>query len=409
MGVVVKVLVATVVHTPLDARIHHRQIRALRADGIEVTQLAPWSATGTAPNDGVDGVVAVDVPRAVGRNRATALRAARRAIVDLGPRHDLVLLHDPELVVAVMGRLHRLPPVVLDVHEDLAASLRDRRWVPAPLRGLAAHGARGLERWAERHLASLLLAEEGYATRFLDDHPVVPNLPWRSAEPAAVVDTDRVVYVGRLSRGRGAAELVAIADRLAAHGGPRLELIGPADDDVARLLRAAEARGTLRWHGFVPNDEAMALVRGSLVGLAPLHDLPNYRVSMPTKVVEYLANGVPAIVTPLPEAVRLVEDAGAGMVVPFGDVSETVTTILALAADPMRRSRLGAAAWAYVGAAHCWDTAGPRFVAHLRDLAAETEAGTVVALRRPPGAASPSRGDHPPSDRGSADDAVFSL
>ena len=51
----------------------------------------------------------------------------------------------------------------------------------------------------------------------------------------------------------------------------------------------------------------MATIDGALAGLSLLRDLPNYRGSMPTKVVEYLAHGVPAITTPLPLAREIVQ------------------------------------------------------------------------------------------------------
>jgi glycosyltransferase involved in cell wall biosynthesis len=364
----VRVLVVTTVHTPLDARIHHRQIRSLVDAGDAVTYAAPWSATGTDLAGAGAGVTAVDLPRSVGRRRAYAIRAARRLLDLQGRRHDLVLLHDPELVLAVVGRLRRLPPVVLDVHEDLVGSLPDRPWIPERLHPLAAGGGARLERWAERHL-HLLLAEEGYRARFAGDHPVVPNLPWLPDDPPRPGTSRRVVYVGRLSVGRGVAQLLALADRLDRDGDPRLELVGTPDPDVRGPIEAAHARGRLRWHGFLPNDRALDVVRGSVAGLSLLHDLPNYRASMPTKVAEYLANGVPAVTTPLPAAARLVADADAGVVVPFGDVDAAVAAVRRLAADVGERERLGANGRRYAAEHLSWDAVAPRFVAHLHTLA----------------------------------------
>jgi glycosyltransferase involved in cell wall biosynthesis len=367
----VRVLIVTVVHTPLDARVHHRQIRALREADVEVTYLAPWRATGTERAAAIDGVRCGDLPRAVGRRRVRALRAARRAIARLGPNHDVIVLHDPELVLAVAGRRHRLPPVVLDVHEDLVASLSDRSWLPGALRPAARWAAATSERWAERHLA-LLLAEPGYADRFAHEHPVVPNLPWLPSTPEPSGD-QRVVHLGRLSVGRGAHELLAVGHQLAARGGPVVELIGPADADVRDTVAAAHAAGDVVWHGFVPNERATTLLSGATAGLALLHDLPNYRRSTPTKVVEYLAAGVPVVATPLPEAAALLERSGGGVTVPFPPgaacVSAVVETVLALAADPERRRRLGEAGRAHVAAEASWDVAAPRFVEHLRTLA----------------------------------------
>jgi glycosyltransferase involved in cell wall biosynthesis len=363
----VHILVVTTVHTPLDARIHHRQIRSLIAAGDAVTYAAPWRATGTHPSAAAEGVRTVDLPRAAGRRRAHALRAARRVIEVEGRRHDLILLHDPELAFAVAGRRH-LPPVVLDIHEDLVGSLPDRPWVPGVLWPVVSLLGAKLETWAERHL-HLLLAEEGYRERFAGAHPVVPNLPWLPEDPPAAGTDNRVVYVGRLSRGRGAEELVQLGAALVAGDGPILELVGTPDTDVRNLVRDAHDRGVVRWHGFLPNDEAFAVVRGSVAGLSLLHDLPNYRTSMPTKVVEYLAAGIPAITTPLPAAARLVRNADAGIVVPFEDVEATSAAVRRLTVDVSLRERLGRNGRAHVAAELSWDAFAPRFVGHLHELA----------------------------------------
>lgn len=365
-----RVLVATSVHTPLDARIHHRQIRALRAAGVAVTYAAPWADTATHTAQAAAGVVPVDLPRAQGRDRARALRTARRALRALGPQHDLILLHDPELVLAVRGQLDRLPPVVLDVHEDLRASIVDRPWVPRPLAPIARRTAEALEHAAERDLAGLLLAERGYAARFAGDHPVVENLPWLPATPPPAASEHRVVYVGRLSLGRGVLELLSMARELARDPwNPRVELVGPADGNVAGVLERAHGRGIVIWHGFLPNEQAMSVVAGSVAGLAPLRDLDNYRGSLPTKVAEYLAHGVPAIVTPLPEAARLVRESGAGEVVDFQDVGGLTAAVRRLALDPGRTVELGDGGRAYARQHLSWDGAASAFVAHLHRLA----------------------------------------
>lgn len=362
-----RVLVVTVVHTPLDARIHRRQIGAMTAAGWEVTYAAPWRATGTPPARAGARVVPHELPRARGRRRLAALRAARRLVAEQGPRHDLVLLHDPELVLAVV-RARGLPPAVLDVHEDLRASLVDRPWIPGWLRAPARGLARGIERVAERRL-HLLLAEEAYAARFRRPHPVVRNLPPLPPAPPPP-GRDRVVYVGRLSRGRGAAELVALARELGADG-PRVELVGAADADVADLLASARDDGTLDWHGWLPNDRALARLTGALAGLSLLHDLPNYRGSLPTKIVEYLAAGIPAVTTPLPAAARLVAGADAGVVVGFGDVAGAAEAVRGLRADPGRAAAMGRRGRELVAREWTWDAEQAVFLDALRAVAGE--------------------------------------
>ena len=65
------------------------------------------------------------------------------------------------------------------------------------------------------------------------------------------------------------------------------------------MIEPVQAQGLLRWPGFVPNDQAMPVGDGALAGLSLLQDEPNFRHSLPTKVVEYMARGVPVVTTPL--------------------------------------------------------------------------------------------------------------
>lgn len=363
-------LIVTVVHVPLDARIYHRQLAALRTAGWTVTYAAPWTACGTDPADLPDGLEAVDLPRAAGRQRAPAVRAARGVLMRQAPTADIVVLHDPELLLATVG-LAGLPPVVWDVHEDVAASLGDRPWLPAAARPAARVLARLAERWAEQRL-HLLLAEPSYVHRFRRPHPVirnVPHVPDRVPPPG----DDRVVYLGRVSAGRGGHELLALARRLAP--AVRVEVIGPADPDIRPVLERAAAEGVLRWDGFVPNDRALQRVEGALAGLSLLHDLPNYRASMPTKVLEYLARGVPAVTTPLPAARDVVERNEAGTVVPFADVDAAVEAVERLRADPDGRAAMARRGRDAVRRGHDWAVEGRAFVAQLERWAADGAEG----------------------------------
>jgi glycosyltransferase involved in cell wall biosynthesis/GT2 family glycosyltransferase len=358
--VAVRVLVVTIVHVPLDARIYERQVAALRDAGCEVTYAAPWRAQEVEPPRGLR---TIDVPRSVGRKRWASLRAARRLLREEAGSHDIVILHDPELLL-VSGAAGRTP-VVWDVHEDVRASLVARPWIPATLRPIAGLAARALERRAERTL-HLVLAEHGYRARFSADHPVVPNVPILPDE-VLPPGRSRVVYLGRVARARGAEALIELGRRL--RGEVDVEIIGDAERDVEPLLEAAAARGDVAWTGYLPNREALSRLRGATAGLSLLADLPNFRGSMPTKVLEYLACGVPVITTPLPLAAEVVRESAGGRVVPFGDVDAAVDAVRGLLRDDATRVDAGARGRAYVQERYSWQIEGPRFVELIRGWA----------------------------------------
>jgi glycosyltransferase involved in cell wall biosynthesis len=358
----VRVVVCTIVHHPSDARIYHRQIRALLEAGHEVIYLAPeFSSERPSPL-----LLLCPLPRAAGRRRLGALLAARRQLARHAPDADLVLLHDPELLLALPRRcLSKTggPATVWDVHEDTAAALSTKPWLPRTLRPAAALAVHAAERVAERRL-HLILAEQGYVSRFRGPHPVVPNTTYVPQAPAPPGGDRRVVYVGHLSPDRGAAEMAELAGLLRPHD-ITVELIGPADARARALIEASPAR----WRGFVPNDEAMRLADGALAGLSLLRDEPNFRHSLPTKVVEYMARGIPVVTTPLPAAADLAERHGCGFVVPFRDARAAADVIMKLDADPGLRADLGARGHAAARASLGWPADAKAFVAQLEEWA----------------------------------------
>jgi glycosyltransferase involved in cell wall biosynthesis len=366
------VLVMTVVHNPLDSRIWFREINALLTSGWHVTYAAPFSGYNQCPpirDAGLPGsLTCLDIPRAASRRRSRADRTARDVLKQLARHHDVVLAHDPELLVAAAGL--RLRNLVWDVHEDPAAALQVKEWVPKPLRpGLAALW-RGAERQAERS-HELLLAEPAYQERFSRRHPVVPNtvvVPTETVPPGS----DRVVYLGTVTEARGCSLMIKVARELAAlpDRPVRLEIIGDAPEQKsAEALRQAEDEGILTRRGFLPSEAALVGISGALAGLSLLDDLPNFRCSLPTKVVEYAAVGIPVITTPLPLAEQLVRGTNSGLVVPWRDAEAVVNAVLALLDDPERAALLGRNGHATALEQYDWRMSSGRFVHEMERLA----------------------------------------
>jgi glycosyltransferase involved in cell wall biosynthesis len=167
----------------------------------------------------------------------------------------------------------------------------------------------------------------------------VPNTTYVPLRPPEPPGDDRVVYLGHLSAARGTHEMIELARLLRPHK-IAVELIGDADTQVRGQLGEAQAAGLVRWYGFVPNGEALKMINGALAGLSLLHDEPNYRHSLPTKVVEYMAHGVPVITTPTGPATDLVEGHGCGFVVPFGDHAAAAEAVLRLRNDQQLRTEM---------------------------------------------------------------------
>ena len=358
----VRVLVCTVVHHPTDARIFRREIGALRDAGIDVTAIAPWGSD----VDSTSEYRKVPIPRAHGWRRFAALRAARARIRGLAADHQVLIVHDPELLLVLpWADLRRLRVrVIWDVHEDLAAALAMKQYLPKPLRSALVPLVRGLERWVESR-ADLILAESAYQQRFRNTHPVVLNLP---LVPSALPNPSRkrqVIYVGSITRARGLDTMLNMAPHLA-KAGVTLRLIGeaPSADDAARI----RANEHVAWDGALPNADAMREVESSLVGLALLADQPNYRHSMPTKILEYMASGTAVVTTPLPLSRDVVGDDGIVLSSFDTDAVEVAARVLQLVDDDDRRRRYVESAYARVRDHYNWHIAQRDFVTFVNRL-----------------------------------------
>lgn len=298
-----KALVVTTVHWPDDTRIRERLIRTLAA-GFDVR----YATRDPGPTD-TSELEWVRLPGGRLRRNLVALRLA------LTTSWDVLAIHDPELIpVALLARL-KGRPVVLDVHENIPATARTRDWVPEWLRTPLAAFLRVALRIAER-LLTVTLAEPGYRRLFRRDHPIFPNHPDTRSYPEPSAGARVVVYLGDVTTQRGAR----VAVEASAEAGVPIVFIGRANEDLRAELSAATGEGlTVEFKGELPNPEALDEARRAGVGISPLLDGPNYRDSAPTKVLEYLALGLPVVASDLPGTRELVEGLEAVELVSPGD------------------------------------------------------------------------------------------
>lgn len=317
-------LVVTTVHAADDTRIREKLLRSLAGQAhisYATRSPAPQDRTGIAEWLELRG----------GRIRRN-LTAARLL---MGRRHDAAVVHDPELLPAaiVAGGLARRT-VVVDVHEHVPAQLRTKEWLPRALRRPIAWVAGALLRLAER-TCRITLAEPGYQSLFRHRHPVFANYPDRLPDPSE--PNGSIVYVGDVTAARGLTDLIdatATLDPI-----PRVEVVGRVDPALAAQLAGAP---NLVVHGRLPHGDAMTVARRATVGVSPLHDLPNYRYSLPTKVVEYLGIGIAVVASDLPGTRETIGGLPGVILYPAGDIVGLRDALQVALSDPSYRDAASA-------------------------------------------------------------------
>jgi glycosyltransferase involved in cell wall biosynthesis len=302
-----------------------------------------------------------------------AQRTARLAIGGSGRGpFDLLLASSTPLTVALPAlaahRLRGLPYVfeIRDPWPELPRALSEAHLggsVPAPL--LA-----GMDRLATvacRSAAAVIGLTEGMAETALARGAgptrvhVVPNgcdldlfgphiAPWRPPEAASWEVL--AVYAGAHGRANGLDTAIEAATILRNSGERRTRLLLVGEGSERARLMAEAARRDLRNLTFIdplPKTSLSGLLSGASIGLHLLAPIPVFAEwTAPNKLMDYLAAGLPVVTNAPGRAARLVEAApdspACGLAAPPGDAAALADTLAALAADPARRTAMGAAA-----------------------------------------------------------------
>ncbi len=313
-----RLLVVSVVHHADDTRIREKTLRTLAPDW-DIT----YRTRSPAPTDGAGFEWRVLPGGRLARNLA-ALWALLRA------DYAVALITDPELVpAALVTRMIRKKRVVFDVHEHIPGQIATKEWVP--VRTLVSRVAGWMLRAAEP-VIDITLAEAGYRELFAADHPVFPNYPDRAHTPrrAGSRSPNEVVYVGSVTAQRGIPFLLDVMS-----AGTELTVIGPCEDDLAASLKeqAEQRRVDLQLLGRLPHREALERAATATVAVSPLMDIPNYRNSLPTKILEYLSLGLPVIASDLPGTRDVVGAEPSVVLVPPGDRDAWAAALNAFVGD----------------------------------------------------------------------------
>lgn len=378
---------------PLRADVRTLFGRCLRAQGIE-TMYAGHIDTARAEGE-LPPVDCIDL----GERRA--LRAIWRAVRLVWSRRrqtEMVIVRDQPLLGALLlatACCARLPRVYwmsfpIPLGDRVAASMHraDGRPWRARLVTLRGHLAAWIERVITLRLAQHVFVQSNQMRRSL--MALLPSLASRTTAVPMGVDElalsnlpscnvplqegPWVGYLGSLDRARQLDVLLhALVHLHASVPRARLLLIGsaPRAADLAWLFDTAERLGIrdrVQHVDALPIRQAWTLLQRVDVAVSPIPSGPLYDVSSPTKVVEYLALGVPVVATDIPDQRDLLAHCGGGVCVPF-TAEALARGISGLLASPLQSRQQAARAAPLALAARSYSVLAAPVGARLRELA----------------------------------------
>lgn len=278
-------------------------------------------------------------------------------------RADVLLCRDLPLAPTAIWVARRLGvPAVLDMAENYPAMMR-ALW-ESDVHGRFDWAVRNprmverVERWVLRRIDHVLVVVEESGERLeragvaRERITLVGNTPPRSrvlATPARMHVANggplKLIYLGLLEAPRGipvVLEGMAACER--AGYSVMLTLIGTGRERQHFESQAAALGITslVSFLGYVPNADALRALGDADVGVVPHVPNESWNSTIPNKLFDYMAAGLPVLTSNAIPAARVVSEAGAGEVFRHGDVDDLVAALGRLG-DATRRARQGAA------------------------------------------------------------------
>jgi glycosyltransferase involved in cell wall biosynthesis len=363
----------TSVHHARDVRIYRKIARTLAAAGYDVVVVHP---DGDIPPEGGVRFSGINLRTGrLGRLLVGGFAVFRRAR-SLGA--VVFHFHDPEIIP--WGVLWRLLGgiAIYDVHEDVAKGVAIKTWLPRILRLPLALAAKIAE-WGAGWLCSGVVAATAPIGRHFPAHRTIvvrnfPDDPAQFRRHARRWDLRRneVLYTGTLTPDRGLHLMIDAIGMVAPAFGATLVLAGPLRDQIiADRHGKPPAQNLLRYEGVVPRERILQLVGAARIGIHVVRPLPHFVESLPIKIFEYMAAGIPVIVSDFPEWRRMIVAHNCGLVVEADRPEELARAIETLLADSERAEAMGERGREAVLRHYDWASEAPRLLDFYRSIIGE--------------------------------------
>jgi glycosyltransferase involved in cell wall biosynthesis len=307
-------------HPALDSRVFRRACVTLAGAGYETHLIAVSEERHTyfQENVIVHPVQRIDDSMKRIRRRYTIAKMAQ----ELHP--DMYHVHEPELLRPVL-KIAGTTPVIFDIHEAMWITLMERDWIPRLIRPIAARLWDMCEQRLIQRCAALVPATDEVAEHYRCHHNkviTIRNYPDKNElhhYPAGIRDGTTCIYAGTLAPNRGIVEAIEAIALLKKRGlCVPLAVAGVASDrfmaTLQNLVRSLGVQDLVVLHGNVPRPKVLEMINNASIGLIPHHPMnAQIRVSIPVKLLEYMALGLPVLYSNAPNHMIFVQSEPVGI------------------------------------------------------------------------------------------------
>lgn len=329
----------TSVHSALDIRIFEKECKSL-SENYQVHLIHPGIENLKSDNVNVIGINYKETNR-LKRILNTGKKVVEKALT---LNAEVYHFHDPELLRYTSRLKKNGAKVIYDSHEDLPKQVLDKPYLPKSVRGFISVLVEYYERKNSSKLNGVITATQTIKKRFdkynknvccIYNYPILDrytkNLSWVDRPKSAV-------YIGGIFEKRGIWEITEAITKTDSS----LELAGKFSPQELKDKVLNKHQGdNVNYHGFLDKNGINKLLESTNIGLVTLHPTKSYLESLPIKMFEYMAAGLPVIASNFPFWKQIIEKHECGICVDPLNPKEISDAIIYLNNNPEIASKMG--------------------------------------------------------------------
>ena len=286
---------------------------------------------------------------------------------------DLYQIHDPELLPYALRLKRRGKKVIFDCHELYTVLLRSKYYLPCARQAAWLYGC--YEKYVMRRIDAVVFVGtrdgkdpfEGVSRRTV----MVANYAMKHELYDRYVPVEKqtpaMCFVGIMSPDRGAENMVVAAEK----SGVKLILVGALEpEEYDQRVRSMPEWRNVDFRGILDRERVFDVFQEATIGMCVIPNGGQYNIcdTFNMKVYDYMAMGLPVVLSDSAYARQVMERYEFGILVDPADTDQITGAIRYLADHPEEAARMGQAGRRAIDEVFNWETQVQKLLALYRDL-----------------------------------------
>ena len=288
---------------------------------------------------------------------------------------DIFHLHDPELVYLGIYLKLNGKKVIYDSHESFPKQIIGKTYFKNKLlnffsRYLISFSVLINEFIILRFFDGLIAATPTIQKQLIKINPmceVINNyvVADEITPPKGNSLRNKIVYIGSVSVIKGVKDNVISMQYLPKE--MEIDIVGRVSNDMQPYYFKYNSK-RINFHGKLPRSDLQSFFNNAFVGLCIFHPVPNYIEAQPIKLYEYMAAGIPVIVSDFPLWKKFVKDNKCGFSVSTADPKKAAYIINKLYKNKKLTQELGRNAREAIMSKYNWGLEEVKLLAFYKNI-----------------------------------------